>query len=110
MKLVPTTAKTRKANGVEILMDLSENIGSDVQHKWTLLCLDHSYLIQDSNSKRLWGHSTQSPEWCDGCRGTDPQFPATYSVEADVKQNGKYDSILNRYRLPVTHPDYLDGN
>lgn len=47
-----------------------EQFGLDINGggKHVLVCLDHGFIIQDTNKKRLMTHKNHSSEWCELCQ------------------------------------------
>jgi len=59
--------KSKNVKGFKVELDLSESYGlSDNDGgKWTMICISHAYLIQDTNKARLWRHADSVADWCE---------------------------------------------
>jgi hypothetical protein len=72
-----TTAKSKKVLvGDEYVTDsicLTEEEGLDINDggKWLLMCDAHSFIVQDSNYRRLWSTADEVSDWCEECRIND---------------------------------------
>ncbi len=65
--------KSRVVNGKRITISLTEfeGLNPDDGGKWVLMCETHSFIIQDTNKRRLWAWSTEPQSWCEDCQAEE---------------------------------------
>ena len=59
--------KFKIIKGFKIELDLTENFGcsNDCGGKWAMVCVNHGFIIQDTNKARLWSHANNVADWCE---------------------------------------------
>jgi hypothetical protein len=58
--------KSKNVKGFRIELDRTKAFGGSDSDggKWTMVCVSHGYLLQDTNKARLWSHADGVEEWC----------------------------------------------
>ena len=64
--------KVKKVGNTIVELDFADC--ADDGGKYQIVCLNHSYLIQDNNKSRLWKFANEVWDWCDACAGNDKRY------------------------------------